>query len=603
MKRALWTATFLGAAFAATLVHGQDTWVQIEAQPSLTEAEGRARAYAGAFPNVQGYRLSSGWYAIVLGPFTPEEAARQLTLLTSERLIPADSFIATEGALGRRFWPAGLDTTAPAETVSTPEAAPVDPSTADPSTTEPSTADPSTTELSATEPVTVPAPALPEETVEEARRSESALSADERMDLQRAMQWFGVYQGAIDGSFGKGTRAAMARWQAGIGAPETGILTTAQRGDLVGRWTGERAAMGIERVSETEAGIDIDLPLGLVTFDGYQPPFAAFGEKDGSGFQVLLISRRGDQKDLVALYERLQAMAIMPMEGARSIGRASFTIDGEGAGKTAHAEAALEGGFIKGFALIAPTADSARRARVLEAMQASFRPVGSVALDENLGEPSSTSAADLTSGLDIRRPAISRTGTFIDGAGTVLTTGEVLAGCTRVTLDGRTDATVAFEDPTLGFAVLKPVAPLAPRAFAALAQTAPRLDSDVALAGYSYEDKLSAPVVTTGTFSEGQGLNGEADLDRLTLTTLAGDAGGAILNGSGAMIGMLLPKKDEAGRALPRDVSFALKAEVIGKALEAQGLAFAAADRTGTLAAEDLAKLARDMTVLVSCWK
>ncbi|MCY1127760.1 serine protease [Frigidibacter sp. RF13] len=583
MKRALWTATFLGAAFAATLVHGQDTWVQIEAQPSLTEAEGRARAYAGAFTNVQGYRLKSGWYAIVLGPFTPEEAARQLALLTSERLIPGDSFVATEGELGRRFWPAGLDAAAPAETTAAPEA--------------PSTEPP------ATEPAAAPTPVLPEETVEEARRSESALSADERMDLQRAMQWFGVYQGAIDGSFGKGTRAAMASWQAEIGAPETGILTTAQRGDLTGRWTAERATMGIERVSEKEAGIDIDLPLGLVKFDGYQPPFAAYGEKDGSGYQVLLISRRGDQKDLVALYERLQAMEIMPMEGARSIGRASFTIDGEGNGKTAHAEAALEGGFIKGFALIAPTDDSARRARVLEAMKASFKPAGSVALDENLGEPSSTTAADLTSGLDIRRPAIARTGAFIDGEGTVLTTSEVLAGCTRVTLDGRTDATVAFEDPTLGFAILKPSAPLAPRAFAALAPTAPRLDSDVALAGYSYEDKLSAPVVSTGTFSEGQGLNGEAELDRLTLTTLAGDAGGAVLNGSGAMIGMLLPKTDEAGRALPKDVSFTLKGAAIGKALEAQGLTFTTSDRTGTLAAEDLAKLARDMTVLVSCWK
>ncbi|WP_284164050.1 serine protease [Frigidibacter sp. SD6-1] len=589
MKRALWTATFLGAAFAATLVHGQDTWVQIEAQPSLTEAEDRARAYAGAFTNVQGYRLKSGWYAIVLGPFTPEEAARQLALLTSERLIPGDSFVATEGELGRRFWPAGLDAAAPAETATAPEAPPTELATAEPSTTEPVEA--------------APAPVLPEETVEEARRSESALSADERMDLQRAMQWFGVYKGAIDGSFGKGTRAAMADWQAQIGAPETGILTTAQRSDLAGRWAAERAAMGIERVSEKEAGIDIDLPLGLVQFDGYQPPFAAFGERDGSGYQVLLISRRGDQKDLVALYERLQAMEIMPMEGERSIGRATFSIDGEGGGRTAHAEAALEGGFIKGFALIAPTGDGARRARVLEVMKASFKPAGSVALDENLGEPSSTAAADLTSGLDVRRPAISRTGAFIDGAGTVLTTSEVLAGCTRVTLDGRTEATVAFEDPTLGFAILKPSAPLAPRAFASLAPTAPRLDSDVALAGYSYEDKLSAPVVSTGTFSEGQGLNGEADIDRLTLTTLAGDAGGAVLNGSGAMIGMLLPKADEAGRELPRDVSFTLKGAAIGKALEAQGLAFATSDRTGTLAAEDLAKLARDMTVLVSCWK
>ena len=50
----LWAA--LGGAGSA-----QDrVWVQVEAQPTLREAEDRARAYAGAFPDVSGYRLRSG---------------------------------------------------------------------------------------------------------------------------------------------------------------------------------------------------------------------------------------------------------------------------------------------------------------------------------------------------------------------------------------------------------------------------------------------------------------------------------------------------------------------------------------------------------------
>jgi S1-C subfamily serine protease len=429
------------------------------------------------------------------------------------------------------------------------------------------------------------------------------------MDLQRAMQWFGVYQGAIDGSFGKGTRAAMADWQGRNGFEPTGVLTTAQRAALTGAWTREREELGLTSLTEPEAGITIDLPLGLVEFEGYQPPFVSFKDRTGAGWQVLLISRKGDQKTLVQLFDRVQALAAIPMDGERTLAKSSFTVTGEGMGTTAFAEARLEGGFIKGFALIAPTADETRRVRVLEAMRASFAATGTVALDENLGEPSSTSAADLTSGLDIRRPAISRSGVFVDAQGSVLTTTEVLDGCTRITLDGRTEATVAIEDATLGFAVLTPATSLAPRAFAEIAPALPRLDSDVAMAGYSYGDKLSAPAVTSGSFSEGQGLNGEPELARLTMATLPGDTGGAVLDGSGAMIGMLAPRTDRDGRDLPRDVSFILQARAIAAALTppegsaAPAVTLTPSARSGTLAAEDLSQRARDMTVRVDCWR
>lgn len=577
MKHIIWTIAVLTSLFAARLAAAQDAWVQIEAQPSLSEAEERARAYAGAFTNVQGYKLGTGWYGILLGPFTPEEAQRQLDLLTRERMIPLDSFIAESASLGRRFWPAGVTAAAPA-------AEPVPPA--------PTTAEP-----------VVPVPAEDTETMDQALSGESALEKADRLDIQRAMQFFGTYAGKIDGSFGKGTRAAMATWQATRGFAETGVLTTFQRATLLGDWKAETAALGLQTVTEEEAGIVIDLPMGLITFDRYSPPFVTYSEKDGSGYQVLLISRQGDARALVALYDQVQALAIVPMEGPRVLKAASFTIEGQNADRIAHVEVRLEGGLIKGFALIAPTADMNRRARVLAAMQASFAPKGNRALDENLGEPSATSASDLAKGLEVRHPTLSRSGVYIDATGTVLTTVEVLSGCTRITLDGRNTATVAFQDDTLGFALLKPDQPLAPRAVAELAPALPRLDSDVAMAGYSYEDRLDAPVISSGTFSEATGLNGEKELARLTLQTLPGDVGGAVLDGSGAMIGMLAPRKDEAGRELPKDVSFILQGAAIAAALQDKGLAPAPSTHTGTLAAEDLAKRARDMTVLVSCWK
>ncbi|MDX1744221.1 MAG: peptidoglycan-binding protein, partial [Ruegeria sp.] len=37
-------------------------WVQVEAHPSLREAQERAQAYANVLPDVNGFRLNSGWY-------------------------------------------------------------------------------------------------------------------------------------------------------------------------------------------------------------------------------------------------------------------------------------------------------------------------------------------------------------------------------------------------------------------------------------------------------------------------------------------------------------------------------------------------------------
>ncbi|MEZ5869690.1 MAG: hypothetical protein R3D46_15190 [Defluviimonas denitrificans] len=123
----LWIGIVLWLA-ASAASWAQQSWVQIEARPTLSEAEERARAYANAFPNVAGFAMSTGWYAIALGPYTDTEAAVQLQLLRGERLIPSDSYVSDGGRFGRQFWPVGGAVTAPAPTtgpvvsVETPQA-------------------------------------------------------------------------------------------------------------------------------------------------------------------------------------------------------------------------------------------------------------------------------------------------------------------------------------------------------------------------------------------------------------------------------------------------------------------------------------------------
>ncbi|MGB7270007.1 MAG: peptidoglycan-binding protein [Albidovulum sp.] len=586
MRRFIWMVALVTSVFVARGAEAQDSWVQIEAFGTLGEAQERAQAYAGAFPNVGGFKLGGGWYGIALGPFTPEEAQRQLALLRSERLIPSDSYLTDTSRFSGQFWPVGANigdiATATSDSVAiltAPEA-------------EPAEAEPAPLDVTASE-----------ETPAEARAAEALLGREEREDLQRAMQFFGTYPGKIDGSFGPGTRAAMQAWQDQNGYETTGVLSTLQRRVLTEAWQGERAALGLTPVLEDEAGIQIDLPLGLVEFDRYEPPFVRYKSKDGSGYEVLLISRQGGAKTLVALYDRLQTLEIMPLIGERSLGAASFTINGSNDRISALATATMSGGLVKGYVVSWPKGDATRAARVLDAMKSSFAPQGKSALDENLGLASQTATADLVSGLEIRRPVISRSGVFIDTSGSVLTTVEVLDQCTRLTIDGLYPADLTLRDDTLGFAVITPQTPLAPPAVAEVQTALPRANAAVAVAGYSYEDLLDAPVVSFGSFAEGRGLKGEANLARLAITTLPGDAGGAVLDGSGAMLGLLLPQTLQDGRELPQGVGFALQSGALSAKLGAAGITMQPSSRTGALAAEDLGAVARSITALVSCWQ
>lgn len=587
----IWVLT--GAAALA-----QDAWVQIEARPTLVEAEGRVRAYSGVFPDVAGFSMDTGWYAIVLGPYPPAEAQRQLDLLRGERLIPADSYIADPRRFTRRFWPAGGTATGAATPVTA--LPPSDPAQPEPVPTDPAPTEPVTAEAGAS--------ALPDETPAEARRSEALLLPEDRRAIQAALQWQGFYDGAIDGAFGPGTRRSMADWQAATGREATGILTSAERAALIAAVAGERAELGLTEVREEEAGIAITLPLGLVAFDHYEPPFAHFNAIGGSGMRVLLISQKGDQNTLFGLYESLQTLEIVPLSGERNLGRTGFVLSGADDRVHSYSQADLKDGMIKGFTLVWHPGDEARAARILGEMKSSFRPFGDHALDPGLGQPLAEDRAALLAGLEVRRPVLSRSGFYLGDGGLVATTTEVLAGCSRLTIDAGLEVDAIWQDADLGLALLAPRTVLAPPARANLGAATPaRRGTEVAVAGYSYGEALDAPVVSFGRLEDLRGLGGETDRVRLSVTTLPGDAGGPVLDAAGALVGMLLPRRVTAGRVLPDDVGFALDAGAIGAALERAGrlggATEAAEAKGGALAPEDLGARARAMTVLVACWR
>lgn len=551
-------------------------WIQIEAHPSLRVAQLRAQDFAATLPDVNGFSLGGNWYGIVLGPYRRTDADRVLQAYAAGRAIPADSFITFSSRLGQQFWPVGNDllgrgaVAAPALPGATPEPA---------------------------QPVAQADPQPSDETPADARRSESLLTGAEREGLQIALRAAGFYNSAIDGAFGPGTRRSMADWQAANGYEATGVLTTAQRKHLMDDYNAPLISAGMAPHLDASAGIEMQIPAGLVRFSRYEPPFAHFDATGDIPVRLLLISQPGTRATLHGLYDIMQTLEIVPLNGPREKGKDSFTLEGRGNGIVSYTEASLQEGQIKGFTLVWPEGDEARRARVLAAMKSSFRRIDGV-LDPATGGDIEQQI-DLVSGLEIRKPRLSRSGFFVDRRGTVVTTAQAVQGCSRITLDHDTVAEVAASDADSGIAVLRPAAPLAPIAVARLRAGSPRLQSEVAVAGYSYEGILGAPTLTYGQLADVRGLNGEPGLNRLALAALPGDAGGPVVDAGGGVLGMLLPAPD-GDRKLPENVSFAADADRIYALLAQAGITPERAENDP--APTDLDRVAGAMTVLVSCW-
>jgi hypothetical protein len=592
--------TILVLAMAPLGVAAQQgtVWVQVEAQPTLTGAQNRARAYDARLDNVSGHYIGSGWYGIVLGPYSRADADTLLRNLRRSGQIPSDSFIADGLNFRQQFWPVGVGAPTTAQPLPSADApdqtvAEVARSIADADVLPPEDVAPEVVEVPVIEPT--------DETIREARDSESALPRSEKELLQTALKWAGFYESAIDGAFGRGTRRSMGEWQAANNYEPTGVLTTKQRGVLIGAYNAILEGMDLQLIRDDATGIELVIPTGVVAFDKYEPPFAQFEPKGDLAARVLLISQEGDQDRLFGLYEILQTLAIVPTEGPRRRRDQSFEIEGIDDEIHSYTTATLRNGQIKGFSLIWPAGDDARRTRVLDAMKASFTTIDGV-LDPAIAAPDDTQAIDLVSGLAVRKPKLSRSGFFVDSAGDVLTTTEAVSECTRITIDEVHDAQIVYTDAALGLAVIRPNAPLAPANVAKFQTGVPRLQSEIAVAGYPYGGVLTTPSLTFGRLADIRGLNGEEELKRLSLTAQPGDAGGPVFDNGGAVLGMLLPRTSRDGQQLPPEVSFSVDASRIVATMLLADVRLQTTDSVAFLPPEALNQKAVDVTVLVSCW-
>ncbi|PRY78383.1 putative peptidoglycan binding protein [Yoonia maritima] len=571
-------AAFLFLGVSAVSATAQDTfWVQIEARKTLTGAQDRAREYAGTIDSVHGYYLGDGFYGIFIGPYSEASAETALGTLLGLGVIPSDSFVKNGRFFQQQFWPIGGRA---ASSVQLPQA---------------------TSETPVSANISDAAP-LSDETPAQARASESELDRPARENLQTALKWAGFYSAAIDGSFGRGTRSAMQAWQVANNQDPSGILTTRQREMLFDQYNSVLEGTRMRLVRDDASGIQMQIPTGLVAFTEYKPPFVRFDPSaDVPEAQVLFISQQGDAGRLKGLYEIMQILDIVPTTGSRNLTNSSFEIEGISDDLHSYTSVSLEGTDIKGFTLVWPAGDEARRERVLDIMKSSFSRLDGV-LDPAIAPPNEDQAIDMVAGLAVRQPRMSRSGFFVSNNGIVATTPEAIESCERITLDREYEAEPIMTNTNLGIALLRPVESISPLNVAAFETRTPRLQDQIVVGGYPYNGVLSAPTLTYGQVVDIRNLSGDDRIGRLSILPQPSDAGGPVFDKFGAVIGMLLPRIDDKAQVLPPEVNFSLDAGQITATLESNGITATRSEDAQEMSPVAMTRRAADITVLVSCW-
>ena len=576
---AMWMALIAGASVAQDM-----RWIQIEAQPSLLEAETRARIYAQEFPDTQAHSIGSGWYAITLGPLPEDQADLRMSQLRARAAIPRGSFLATGANYRQRIYPIGPTPTAvtPAQTA---KADVVQEEAAQVSVSE-------TVESAAPEPsITVH-----DETLSEARASEGLLSSEEKMDLQRYLQWAGYYNSTIDASIGRGTRRAMAAWQTDNGYEDTGVLTTAQRQRLRAQYFAIFDGLGLETHRDLEAGISIDLPKEVVAFDAYAAPLAHFkSQETSSPAHVFLISAAGNRGDLAAIYGVLPTLSIVPMNIEKSLNKDRFVITGAGTTTRTFITASHASGEIKGFGLIWPNQNEEQFDRLVAHMRKSFDTFSGT-LDPSLSVAINDPEPEF--GVAIRKPAFVQSAVFVSDQGHAITDTSDLEQCSALTIGGTYDAEIIARSET-GAGLLSPKSDFNPISYAKLGNAVRKGDKTF-LSSYPYGGRLGLASVTQATVAETSDLSGNTEKFRLDFLAEPGDFGGAILDQSGNLTGILV-SQDDTGRVLPKNVNFAAASDALASMMQSAGLRLSSGK---TQRLDDMALIASAQNILtpIECW-
>lgn len=219
------------------------------------------------------------------------------------------------------------------------------------------------------------------------------------------------------------------------------------------------------------------------------------------------------------------------------------------------------------------------------------------------------SQAEIATNAPAHPPEVVSSGSsvLVSQEGYLITNEHVIAGCASLNAVGVGPVTAVGHDKINDLALLKSNTKIAAEPLP-LSATAARLGEEVIAIGYPLQGILGGLNVTNGIVSGLSGLGNNSTELQFTAPIQPGNSGGALLDRSGALVGIVSSKLNDRvafGTAgfVPQGVNFALRREVVQTFLSAQSVKPVLADGKSQRSIEDIAELARKSVFPIECRK
>lgn len=232
-----------------------------------------------------------------------------------------------------------------------------------------------------------PAAAAADARLEAQKAAFLAMPEADRKAVQDALGWLDLYNGAVDGAFGKRTRNSVVAYQQSVGAAQDEIVSPTELDALRTAAQRARAAVDFALVDDRISGVRIGAPLKLLT--KLKPSSGDTTLQSGDGSVSLALQARtasqiagaGDNSGLAALYAQLTAEASGRKIAYKAIKAGEFfVVAGEDKGEKFYTRFAKspadwpDGPVLRGFAFAYPSERSSDFDKLTLAVANSFDP-------------------------------------------------------------------------------------------------------------------------------------------------------------------------------------------------------------------------------------
>jgi S1-C subfamily serine protease len=434
-----------------------------------------------------------------------------------------------------------------------------------------------------------------------------------RMDLQEALIWAGFYDGMIDGDFGPRTLAAMRAFMRAIGADANRAPTEQELGRLLRLAENEKSKAGFRIVRDERARVGIGIPSRFAPNTTPTQRGTAYTSPSGD-LKIDTLFFRAGERTLTDLFDQISKRGpIRFVDYAKPPNDGEFVVSGRDHEKHYYFKAVEAQEGIVAFSIAHSYASKDQMSRVVVAMANFFAPLSW--LNAAPASPGASAAAPTSPPAKATQPSAdedggggSGTGFVVTTSGHIVTNAHVVQKCRSIRVarvrEGAVQARLVAIDKVNDLALLQAnvTAASLPRF-----RTGARIGEPVNVFGFPLVPLLaSTGNFTIGNVTATSGIGDDTRMLQISAPLQPGNSGGPVLDESGYVVGVTVAKLNvlkliKATGDIAQNVNFALKSTSALSFLDANGITVSLAGQAAPKAPADVAELAKDFTVLVTC--